>query len=139
MDPVTEAVDLLARAGVPFVREGAGLRVPPEAPDGFEVWIGPGDAWQVAYEGWHADFRDAEQALACFLMGLTDGVRLRVTLRGGEAHAWTVESREGVRLGTVGRIFFAFWRRAEERTLSNRRPISTLRESPPGAAPRSPA
>lgn len=137
MDPVARAADVLTKAGVSFAREGASLRVPPEAPDGFEVWIGPGDAWQVAYEGWHADFQDPEQALACFLTGLTEGVRLRVTLRGGKAHAWTVESRDGARIGTVGRIAFAFWRRPETRTLSNRRPISTLRESPPGAAPRS--
>lgn len=138
-DPIAEAVDILTRAGVPFLREGASLRVPPETPDGFEVWMGPGDAWQVAYEGWHEDFQDAEQALACFLTGLTDAVRLRVVRRGGKACRWTVETREGEPIGAVGLLAFAFWRRREVAELRNRRPISTLRGSPPGAAPRSPA
>lgn len=139
MNPVDEAAGILSRAGIPFAREGAGLRVPPEDAAGFEVWMGPGDAWQVAYEGWRADFGDAGQALACFLTGLTEAVRLRVTRRGGKAHAWTVETREGERVGTVARIAFAFWRRPETALLGNRRPISALRGNPPGEAPRSPA
>jgi hypothetical protein len=126
IDPVAAAAAALDRAGVPHLREGAALRVPPEAPDGFEVWIGPGDAWQVAYDGWHADFRDAEQALACFLMGLTDGVRLRVTLRGGTAHKWEVETRDGKTLGAVGRVAFAFWRRREVAVRGNRRDAQSL-------------
>jgi len=137
-DPVSAAAEALDRAGTRYLREGASLRVPPEAPDGFDVWIGPGDAWQVAYDGWHADFQDPEQALACFLMGLTDGVRLRVTRRGGRPHAWSVETREGKTIGTVGLLWFAFWRRKEVVVLSNRRPISTLRETRPGEAPRTP-
>ena len=126
MDPVAEAAGVLERAGVAHAREGAALRVPPEGPDGFEVWIGPGDAWQVAYEGWHDDFRDPEQALSCFLMGLTEAVRLRVTRRGATACAWTPEARHGDRwetVGTVGLVLFPFWRRKEIRVLQNRRPI----------------
>jgi hypothetical protein len=129
-DPRAAAAERLDAAGVPHVRDGAFLRVPPEAPDGFEVWIGPGDAWQAGYEGWHAEFQDPEQALACFLMGLTDGVRLRVTRRGGQADQWAVETREGKTLGIVGRVGFAFWRRREVVVLQNRRPASALR---PGA------
>lgn len=136
-DPVAEAVDILTRAGVPFELESASIRVPPEAPDGFEVWMGPGG--QVAYEGWHTAFDDPEQALACFLMGLTDGVRLRVTLRGGRACKWSVETRDGLLLGSVGLLFFPFWRRRALVTKANRRPIATLRESPPSSGPRSPA
>ncbi|HEX7898948.1 MAG TPA: hypothetical protein VF950_14390 [Planctomycetota bacterium] len=125
-DPVAAAAEALDRAGAPYLREGAALRVPPETPGGFEVWIGPGDAWQVAYEGWHADFADPEQALACFLMGLTGGARLRVTRRGGRAHKWQVETREGTPLGAVGRIAFAFWRRPEVVVLENRRDAQSL-------------
>jgi hypothetical protein len=127
MDPVVEAAAVLARAGVAGAQEGAGLRVRPEGADGFEVWIGPGSAWQVAYEGWHADFADPEQALACFLLGLTEGVRLQVTRRGGRAQAWSVELRDGDAwrsIGRVGRIFSPFWRRKDVVTLRNRRLIS---------------
>jgi hypothetical protein len=140
-DPVAEAVDVLARSGVPFVRDGASLRVAPEGPEGFEVWLGPGAAWEVAYEGWHAPFADPEQALACFLLGLTEGVRLVVTRRGGAAQAWTVELREGESwrtIGRVGRIFPPFWRRKDVVVLRNRRAIARP-QSPPGEAPRSPA
>ena len=126
-DPLGAAAEALDAAGVGYAREGASLRVPPEGPDGFEVWIGPGDAWQVGYEGWHAEFQDPEQALACFLMGLTDGVRLRVTRRGGKANKWAVETREGRTLGVVGLIGFAFWRRREVVVLQNRRSIAALR------------
>jgi hypothetical protein len=129
-DPRAAAAETLDAADVPYVRDGSFLRVPPEGPDGFEVWIGPGDAWQVGYEGWHAEFKDPEQALACFLLGLTDGVRLRVTRRGGKANKWAVETREGKTLGIVGRVGFAFWRRREVVVLQNRRPPSALR---PGA------
>ncbi len=130
MDPAAEAAGILERAGVPFAREGTAVRVAPAAPDGFEVWIGPGNAWQVAYEGWHDDFADPRQALGCFLLGLTEAVRLRVTRRGRTACAWTPETREGDRwnaVGTVGLIFFPFWRRKEAVVLQNRRPISPLR------------
>ncbi len=140
-DPVAEAVDVLTRSGVPFLREGAALRVEPDGPGGFEVWLGPGDAWEVAYEGWHAPFADPEQALACFLLGLTEGVRLRVMRRGGAAQAWTVEVRDGDAwraIGRVGRIFSPFWRRRDVVVLRNARSISRP-QIPRGEAPRSPA
>lgn len=126
MDPAAEAAGILDRAGIPYAREGRALRVAPADPEGFEVWIGPGNAWQVAYEGWHDDFQDPEQALSCFLMGLTEALRLRIVRRGGSACAWTPEMRDGEgwkAVGTVGRIFVPFWRRKEVVVLQNRRPI----------------
>lgn len=126
MDPVAEAAGVLDRAGLPYAREGKALRVAPEGPEGFEVWIGPGNTWQVAYEGWHTEFEDPQQALSCFLMGLTEAVRLRVVRRGGSTCTWTPETREGGdwrAVGTVGRILFPFWRRKEVVLLQNRRPI----------------
>jgi hypothetical protein len=110
---------------VAFRREGGAIVVDPASPEGFQVSLSSdGTRHLVHYEGWHEDFSDADQALGCFLSGLTTAVRLRVTRRGGRPCAWTVEVREGAgwkAAGAVGLLFFPFWRRKEVVTLQNRR------------------
>ena len=107
-----------------FRREGNRLEVDPASPEGFQVSIASeGGRHLVHYEGWHEDFADADQAMGCFLSGLTAGVRLKVTKRGDSPHLWTVEVREGEGwkpAGTVGLLFFPFWRRKTVVTLQNR-------------------
>jgi hypothetical protein len=125
-------VDLADRAAgelrrfrsIPFLREGNAITVDPASPEGFQVSLSSDGARHlVHFEGWHEEFTDAEQALGCFLSGLTRAVRLRVSRRGGRAHAWTLEVREGEAwkpAGTVGLLFFPFWRRKEVGVLQNR-------------------
>lgn len=105
-------------------REGGRIEVPAAGPEGFEVSLfSAGRRHIVHYDRWHEDFAEAEEAMACFMAGLTAAVRLKVTKRGECAHLWTVEVREGdgwKAAGTVGQVFFPFWRRKEIVTLQNR-------------------
>jgi hypothetical protein len=77
----------------------------------------------VYYEGWHDEFDDDEEAIKCFMLGLTPVVRLKVTRRGGTAHKWTVyvdAGRKHEGFSTVALMFFPFWRKGEIVTLQNR-------------------
>lgn len=109
---------------VQFQRDGETVEVPPSSPDGFHVSISSERGTRlVSFEGWHEDFDTDEEALNCFMSGLTPSVRLRVTRRGDRDHKWVLEIREGDRwnpAGAVGLIFFPFWRRRRIVTLQNR-------------------
>lgn len=73
-------------------------------------------------DGWHEHFSDADEAARCFMFGLSARCRLRVDLRGGAPHRWTVESRDGETWrprDAMGLLLFKFWRGPETRFLRN--------------------
>lgn len=68
----------------------------PEMEDGFEVafCVGNEDShepYTVFYNGWHEHFTDKEEALNCFVFGLTSEYRLKECSRGDKVYKWTVE------------------------------------------------
>lgn len=99
------------------------ITVFPPSSVGFEisVFMLEGEI-KVHFEGWYERFDDAESALNYFAFGLSEECRLRVTYRGNQAYKWTVESKqEGqwVADGTVGLMFFPFWRKKSARYFQN--------------------
>jgi hypothetical protein len=99
-------------------------RVPPGRRDGFEVsmQIRGSGAYNVYFNGWHEGFRDADEAIKCFLFGLSRRCRLKVFRRGSTEYKWTVQyQRDGewVDDSTTGLLFFPFWRRRDVVFLQN--------------------
>lgn len=98
---------------LPFNEDLNSISVTPE--NGFTVWIEDyGDSITVGFEGWHEEFDNPEEALACFAWGLGNECRLKVVSRGGKPHQWVVQSLQEARWvneSTVGLLFFRFWRR----------------------------
>ena len=99
-----------------FTVTGHTLTVKAPVPNGFDVWASDGADIVVGYDGWHEHFGldQEDEARRCFIRGLTDEVRLKVTLRGRSAHVWTVETLDdgGTWLAesTTGTLSLAFWR-----------------------------
>ena len=51
--------------------------------NGFAVSLTKGlDDWVVAFDGWHEHFKSEEEALNCFVFGLSGRCRLQVRYRG---------------------------------------------------------
>jgi len=92
-------------------------------PNGFEVSLVEGEKeTSVYYEGWHEHFSSSDEAVKCFLFGLSVRCRIRVSRRGGKAHSWTLEALENdnwVPYGTTGLLFFPFWRERDVIYLQN--------------------
>jgi hypothetical protein len=103
-----------------------GIRVSSEDEKGFEVGLvcGVEDGYYVYYGGWHEQFSkdEAEDAIGCFLWGLTDNVRLKVKSRGSFQYHWTVqyfEKGKWTYWGCVGLLWFPFWRKKTIRYFQN--------------------
>ncbi len=95
---VKEVVDLLQKyPQIKFERRGEdSVLVPPTNAEGFPVMIE--QIWEghyaVSYGGWQKDFSSLEEAVACFVMGLSNHCRLKVETKGKKPVRWTVEQLE---------------------------------------------
>ena len=102
---------------------GSSISVFPSSENGFTVELSVNhDSYTVSFEGWHEDFDDEEEALNCFVFGLSDECRLKECRRGRFAYKWTVESRQDGKWledGTTGLFLFPFWKKPEVRYLQN--------------------
>ena len=69
------------------------IRVLPLLRNGFEVVIE--QIWEnhfsVSCDRWHEDFYNLEEALDCFLLGLSNRCRIKVQSKEGVPFRWTVE------------------------------------------------
>jgi hypothetical protein len=116
---------VLAERGISFVEESSSITVKAKGPTGFDVSLQDGEDGEetaVFFEGWHAHFSDPEEAVRCFLAGLSPQCRIRVTGRGGEPHYWVLERQrdnQWVPYGAVGLLFFQFWRAPKIKYLQN--------------------
>ncbi len=103
--------------------ERGGVSVKPTSAAGFEVsLLEETHETFVFFEGWHEHFESPEEAVNCFLFGLSSRCRIRVQRRGGYAHHWTLESNESgawVPYSETGLFFFPLWRRPEVTYLQN--------------------
>ena len=93
--------------------------------NGFDVWFYNGkDEYIVGFDGWHEHFKknDTKSALDCFIFGLSNQCRLKVTSRGGKTYKWTIESLENgewITYSTTGSLWIKFWNTPVVKYLSN--------------------
>jgi len=101
--------------GVVYQSRNSDISVPPRDSAGFAVSLHlQGTNFIVSFDGWHETFTEAEEAVNCFVMGLTDSCRLEVELRRGMARKWTLQQLSDgswVTHSEVGLLLFPFWRR----------------------------
>jgi len=122
MGPVQLLKQALTDRAIPFLEEPSSITVKAKSPSGFDVSLHEGEETAVYFEGWHDHFGVPEEAVQCFLFGLSSKCRIRVTERGGKAHSWVLETlREDqwVAYSTTGLLFFQFWRAPKVRYLQN--------------------
>ena len=96
---------------------GNKITVAPTSTRGFSVSLTvTGVAFIVSFDGWHEHFKSQEDALNCFVFGLSDQCRLKVFRRGKTDYRWSLEYRtEGGwnEESTTGFVFFPFWQKRE--------------------------
>jgi hypothetical protein len=96
MDVLAVLRERLDAHGVPYRHDERSVAVLPRSATGFVVSIVAGRGeYVVSFDGWHDHFASGEEALRCFAFGMSTRCRLRVTMRGGRACAWQVESADG--------------------------------------------
>jgi hypothetical protein len=95
-----------------------------ESNEGFQVSLfQDGSRFVVAFDGWHEHFESESEALNCFVFGLSEECRVRVTSRGSFDYRWTVQyllNGSWHDDSETGLLLFPFWRRRHERYLQNR-------------------
>ena len=116
MDVIKEVKARLATyPGVEYKATVDSISVQPQDDDGFSVSLHVRRSeFTVSFDGWHESFRSADEALNCFVFGLSDACRLEMELRGRTATKWALQSRQQGRLVTdseVGLLLVPFWRR----------------------------
>lgn len=99
------------------------LVVKPIAQNGFEVsLIEDVKESIVFYDGWHEHFETTEEAVKCFMFGLSNQCRIRVAKSGEFKHKWTLEAFEEGNwnsYNTIALIFYPFWRKESISFLQN--------------------
>ena len=81
------------------------------------------NTFTVHFAGWHEDFVDEGEALACFAFGLSEKCRLIVSRRGGVDYRWRLEGVDSGRWvvdSETGLLFYPYFLPRSERTLQNR-------------------
>jgi len=100
------------------------ITVNPKNKNGFPVALsdnGNGN-FTVAFDFWHEEFDNENDALNCFAFGLSKDCRLKLTKKGNRPIKWTVESNENGNWkedSTTGLFNFSFWKKAEYEFLQN--------------------
>lgn len=106
---------LVRHPSIRFTIDGSTVTVHPSSADGFSVWLSENSgSYTVAYDGWHEEFTDLEEALAAFAFGLSGDCRLKVVMRGATECSWTVEGQEDGNWkgdSTTGMVLVPFWRK----------------------------
>jgi len=119
--------EIVARLGkypqAKYKYQNKSIVVSPTSASGFEVGLSiDSRGYTVSFSGWHEKFESREEALSCFVFGLSDQCRLKEFRRGGMAYRWTVESLERdswIADSTTGLFLFPFWGSREIRYLQN--------------------
>ena len=94
---LNEVLDLLKQyPQIKFENREDSVLVPPTSAEGFpvlieQIWEGH---YAVSFGGWQKDFSNLEEAVACFVMGLSNHCRLKVESKGKKPVRWTLEQLE---------------------------------------------
>ncbi|MDG3584213.1 hypothetical protein [Galbibacter pacificus] len=100
------------------------ITVNPKNDNGFPVSLtdnGNGN-FTVAFDFWHEEFDNENDALNCFAFGLSKDCRLKLTKKGNRSIKWAVESNENgkwIEGSTTGLINLNFWKKTEFDFLQN--------------------
>ncbi len=101
--------------------EGSTISVSPDG--GFTVWLTESEKdCTVGFSGWHEVFEDKDEALECFVFGLSEKCRLKVSSRGETEYKWVMEAFEDgnwVSYSTTCLLFIPFWREKQVNYLQN--------------------
>lgn len=93
----------------------------PSSENGFTVTMM--DGLNVFFNGWHQHFVEEEDALNCFLKGLSTDYRLKECRRDDAAYQWTLEYREDGRWEKHSTSFnlnyFFVWKKKSVHYLQN--------------------
>lgn len=74
--------------------KGSRITVFPVDENGFNVSLEEDSSgYTVFFDGWHAHYEGAEEAMNVFAFGLSEECRLKMTYRGRFAYVWTVDQR----------------------------------------------
>jgi hypothetical protein len=133
MDPIEEIKARLGKySNAKYKIDSSSITVLPISDVGFTVAFDVAhDRYIVSFNGWHEDFRNADEALNCFAFGLSDECRLKEYRRGEFAYRWIVESKdngEWVEDSETGLFLFPFWKRTKVVYLQNS--LITMSEKP---------
>jgi hypothetical protein len=99
--------------GLSYKIDGKTLTVDPADDRGFSVSLEidePAAEFLVGFDGWvwHTEVEEEEVALCCFLWGLTDQCRLKITARGGKDYRYKVEFNENGEWRSAGGMILYF-------------------------------
>ena len=100
------------------------ITVNPNNENGFPVTLtdNGNENFTVAFDFWHEEFDNENDALNCFAFGLSKDCRLKLTKKGNKPIKWTVESIEnGVWKEdcSTGLVNLSFWKKSEFEFLQN--------------------
>ena len=107
-----------------FQDDGERIEVFPVDESGFPVsFYQHGTDFTVGYAGWHDTFKDPTEAFNCFVFGLSEDCRLKVTCRGRYEYRWVVEHFENGAWRQFDEVALLlpvpFWRKKEIKYLRN--------------------
>jgi hypothetical protein len=125
MDAISEIkAKLVKYPKARYIEEPTSIEVQPEDESGFPVSLHVNDdSFTVHFAGWHEHFDSQDEALNCFVFGLSEACRLQVVYRGSTPTKWILEHQsEGswIKDSETGLIFFPFWRARRIVHLQNR-------------------
>jgi len=106
----------------------------PSDKKGFKVWMSIKDKYMtVGYDGWHEEFDIENDAIRCFIYGLTNKCRLKVFKRGKVVYKWIMQAFEDdqwLDFSSTIILFVPFWRKKEIIFLQNNISIEEILENP---------
>jgi len=126
-DEVTGRVrENLEKVGVPFEEDDEGLWVEPRSDTGFSVGLTRDEneltVW-FEFWHWHFDKEDCDGAEMLFMLGLTNGMRLRLWSAGDAAYKARAEQlveNEWRPISTTTLVWFIpFWKKKREEVYQN--------------------
>ena len=121
---IQQIVDKLkSYSGVAYEATEDTVTVLPDSDKGFPVTLtAHGNSFMVYYDFWHEQFDSEEEALNCFVFGLSKECRLKLTNRGQRTYKWTVEYNDQASWkedSTTGLFNLAFWKKSTVIYLQN--------------------
>lgn len=98
--------------------------IKPKNDSGFPVTLTSNgyNHYTVSFDFWHEEFTKEEDALNCFVFGLSQECRLKLTKRGNKPYKWTVEFKDSETWkedSTTGLFNLTLWRRKTIEYLQN--------------------
>jgi hypothetical protein len=126
MSAIAEIIDRIRKyPSLDYTADENSISIQPADAQGFPVELLQHSWGYAVYFGeWHEEFKssDMDEALDCFMLGLSESCRLKVDARGGFPYRWTLEAKHDDRWvagSEMGLFFFPFWRRRTSMYLQN--------------------